>query len=192
MNNLFETSNYPEKEPEILLAGKFWAWVRPDVTAVYPTANYTLRYVFIDPSNASNTKTVTASKTDAKHVIEVGSSVSETFAGSEYLVSVEVVRDSDSEPVVIEELSIEVRSGSSGEYSHVYKVLIAVRALIEGKATQDNKATTINGKSLERFAPEEWKNLEKEYSAKWEREKTKLAVANGKSSKNRTRIRMSA
>lgn len=191
MKNLFLSSNYPTKEPKTLLTGRRWAWVREDVSEVYPTTDYTLKYVFVDPANG-NKRAITAAKTNSKHVVEANSAETTLFSEAEYLVSVEVVRDSDQEAVVIDELCIDVKKDRDGRSSHAYKVLMAVRALIEGKASQDQAAISINGRSLQRFSPQEWTKIEAEYSARWEREKEKLALANGRKSKKRTTIRMSA
>lgn len=192
MNNQFDINNYPGKEPSFLVAGKRWVWKRDDVTEVYPTSEYTLKYSFVDPTGLTETRLITASKTNDKHVVEVSTANSNLFSGVDYLVSVEVERDSDNESITIDELLIEVRKANTGSYSQAYRTLMALRATIEGKASNITKSMSINGRSIENYSTTEIIELEREYTSKVNREKQKLQLKNGKKSNKRTRIRLGA
>ncbi len=192
MKNQFDINNYPDSEPSELVAGSRWAWTRPDITEAYPTADYTLKYQFIELAEDGSEFTHNANKTDSKHVFELAIADTSGISKGDYILRAIIIRDSDSEEVVIDEHLLLVKTESDDARTHVYKVLMAVRALIEGKATTDQQTLTVNGRTLTRFTPEEWIKLENEYSKRWLREKQALDRKNGRSGSNKTLIQMSA
>ena len=44
MANLFDSTNYPNVEPETLTVGDRWVWKRDDLASDYPLASYALSY----------------------------------------------------------------------------------------------------------------------------------------------------
>lgn len=74
------------------------------------------------------------------------------------------------------EISIKPDPTKAGEFrTHAQRMIIAIEALMEGKATNDQLSQAHNGKSLTRYSPEEWTKLLKYYKA--ERAKEKRAEA---------------
>ena len=75
MSNLFDSANFPSKEPTELQLGDFWAWKRIDLATDYPTAAYALIYEFnlIDGSTASNfTLTATEANDEVRETSQLG------------------------------------------------------------------------------------------------------------------------
>lgn len=192
MNNLFNTENYPNKEPSSLLLGSRWVWKRPDISSAYPATDYTLKYLFQDASCNNTARTLIANKDGENHVIEITAEQSANIKATSYVVSVNIERDSDQQVINLEEIVIDIKSSNSGAYAHAVKVLVAVRAAIEGVASSEHLKVQINGRSLERFSHGELVSLEKEYSHRERKEKQKLGIKNGKPGNKRTRLRMSA
>ena len=66
MANLFDSTNYPEKEPETLIAGDRILWKRTDLGGDYPSATYSLSYSARSEGTTSYeiSITTTASGTD--------------------------------------------------------------------------------------------------------------------------------
>ncbi len=42
--SLFDSADYPETEPNILIAGDRWVWKRTDLGTDYPPAAFSLKY----------------------------------------------------------------------------------------------------------------------------------------------------
>lgn len=73
--------------------------------------------------------------------------------------------------------------------SHVKKVLDALEAMLEGKASQDQSSLTIEGKSLSRYTPEELISWKTHYDTLYRQELDAEAVANGKTRRGVIRTR---
>lgn len=192
MKNLFDITNYPDSEPEELIVGARWAWTRSDVSNTYSSDIYSLKYEFISMSSEGEVLTRTANKEDGRHVFEMPSADTSGIEHGDYTLRTIIIRDADEEEIVIDEHFIVIKPKDNQVRSHVYKVLTAVRALIEGKASVDQESLTVNGRSLTRFSPEEWQKIERDYAQRWANEMRKLAMKNGRKASNKTYIKMSA
>lgn len=174
MNNLFDTDNYPDSEPKELTIGARWAWTRSDITEAYPTASYTLKYRFIQQDSSRLKVDITAAKTGDAHVVEVSQSVTSKYVPDEYQWQAVVVRDSDSEELVVDRGYIELLPDFEADKesrSWVYRTLQNIRATIEGTASQEQSSYSIAGRSLSRRSLEELTALEREFSQRWQQEK---------------------
>ncbi len=186
MQNLFDSSAYPDSVPAELTAGSRWAWKRPDITSTYPTATYTLKFRLSLLAEPFSDYSITASKVSSAHVVEVATSVTNGYAAGDYGWSAVVVRDSDSEEVVVDQGFITIKpdlGASPGDTrSWVYKVLTAIRATIEGTASKEQSGYSIGGRSLSLRTPGELLELEREFSKRWNQEKAKANIAAGRMS----------
>lgn len=191
MNNLFDSTNYPDTEPRELVIGSRWAWKRPDITSVYATSAYTLKYVFAD-QDGSQDITITASKVDSAHVVELASTVTATYKPSDFKWKAIIVRDSDSEEIVLDEGFATVVKQKGNVSSHVYKVLMAIRAMLEEKATKDQMSYTINGRTLQRYTFDQLMKLEAQYARRYKKEQDAINLKNGRSTKSRVLTKLGA
>lgn len=190
MINLFETDNYPDEVPSELVAGTLFAWKRSDITAAYPTASYTLKFrlvMLVDPFTEYD---ITASKTGEEHVVQQTDTAS--FAAGEYRWYADITRDSDSVSVQVDEGLVTLRPAAGQDDSHTYRVLQAIRAVIEGTASREEESYSINGRSLSLRSPEDLLLLEKEYAKRWRNEKAAIERKAGRSSKSRILVKMEA
>lgn len=192
MNNLFDTDNYPDAEPTELVIGSRWAWKRSDITDAYPTSLYTLKYVFADQERLSNKIEITASKISNAHVVEVPIATTGTYYSGDYFWKAIVIRDSDSEEVAVSEGHATLKTQSGDIASHTYKVLLAIRAVIEKKASKDQMSYSINGRSLARYTFEDLTKLEQHYTRRWNNEKSAVDRKNGRAGKHRVLTKMGA
>lgn len=188
MKNAFSSENYPNEVPRELSAGSRWAWTRSDITAAYPTATYTLRFRFSQLDSPFSDYTFTAGKVSSSHVLEV-SQAETSLAQGEYKWQAEVVRDSDSEEVIVDAGTVHVLpdlANNPGESSSwVYQVLTKIRATIEGTASKEDSSYSIGGRSLARRSIDELLQLEREFLTRWNNEK---AAANRKAGRRRGRV----
>lgn len=193
MNNAFNSDNYPTSEPDTLTAGALWAWARPDVTEAYPTADYTLKYELSGMDSPYPLITITAGKVDGAHVVEETSTGA--YSAMEYNWRAVIVRDSDSAEVVVDRGLITVApdyAGAEDARSYTYRVLVAIRATIEGTASEEQQRIEIGGRILQRRPIEELLMLEKEFSKRWQREKDEINRKAGRSTGRRVLVGMRA
>ena len=136
MSNLFDSANFPSKEPTELQLGDFWAWKRIDLATDYPTAAYALIYEFnlVDGSTASNF-TLTATEANDEYIISTTSTTSYTAGNYNWIAYIQ--RSSDNARIKIGEGFTEIQQNyattTSSVRSHAKVVLDAIEAVIETK-----------------------------------------------------------
>lgn len=192
MNNQFNSDNYPDRVPDALVSGARWAWTRSDITAAYPTASYTLKYLFNLQSSTTAQVVVTAGKIGSKHVVEVGQSTTGGYSAGSYIWQAVIVRDSDDEEVVVDEGFSIIAAQSGDVRNHTLIVLQAIRATIEGTASKEQASYSIAGRSLSRRSIQELTDLEERYSRRWASERQAIDRRNGRSGSPRVLIQMEA
>jgi hypothetical protein len=196
LSNLFDNAAYPDGVPAKLVAGNRWAWTASALTADYPTASYTLKYRLSLQSEGGGVVTIAAGKVSSAHVVEVGSTTSKTYQPGDYFWQAIIIRDSDDEEVTVDSGMTHVAPNFGDEpgdtRSHTYKVLMAIRACIEGSATREDESYTIAGRSLARRSLKDLMELEQSYMKRYQQEQDQLARDAGKSVSRRVLIKMSA
>lgn len=196
MKNLFDSDNYPDSVPEELHVGERWAWTNSEITATYPTSLYTLRFRMCLQKSSHQAINITASKTGSKHIVEVGQSTTSSYTLGLYWWQAVIVRDSDSEELVVADGYLDVLADlddhTGDTRTHNYKVLQAIQATIEGTATKDQSNYSVAGRSLSRRPISELLELKKEYQRLWEADLKKIKRKNGKPVRDRTVFKMSS
>jgi hypothetical protein len=190
MNNLFESENYSDGVPSELTAGALFAWTRSDISAAYPTSLYTLSFSFTLLDSRYTEATFTAGKVGGSHVVMVSDTGS--YVAGDYRWIAIVTRDSDSASVQVDEGFATIRSSNGADSSYVYRTLLAIRATIEGTASNEQSKIEIGGRVLEYRSPNELIALEREYSKRWAREVAEINRKAGRPAKSRTLVKMGA
>lgn len=192
MANKFDSTNYPTSEPNELQLGDFWAWKRTDLSTDYPTASYALSYEFnlVDGSTATNF-TLTATESNDEYIIEVSNTTS--YTSGEYNWVSYITRSSDSARIKLSEGFTEIQENyattTSSVRSHAKKVLDAIEAVIENRATMDQSSMSIAGRSLSRLTIDELLQFRDRYKAEYLKEVKKARIKNKKDSGNTIKVR---
>lgn len=195
MINLFDSDNYPDSEPTELVAGSRWGWTRSDITAAYPTASYTLLYRFSLQSGLFGVWDITATKTGDVHIVDEAQAGTAGFTAGDYLWKAVIVRDSDSEEVVVEQGMVKISadlSSAGDSRSYAAKVLDAIQATILGTASKDQGAYAIGGRSLSLRPITELMELEKDFIKRVQSEKNAINRKAGRTVNSRVLVKMSA
>lgn len=196
MQNIFDSNNYPNSVPDELVAGDRWAWKRSDITGAYPTALYTLNFRLSLLADPFSDFSIIALKISNEHVVEVSQSNTSGYVPGDYAWSAVIVRDSDSEEVTVDKGYLVINhdfGGSPGDArSWTYRVLMAVRATLEGTASREMSSYTIGGKALSARSTTELLELEQEFSRRWRDEKKDIDRKAGRSVSGRVLVGMSA
>jgi hypothetical protein len=189
MKNVFDRSQYPAREPRSAVAKDRWVWRRSDIAALYPTDTYELSYRFTNQADTTDVQEAVATAVDGDYIIEVEASDTELFAAGTWTWEAVILRTADALEAVVDHGTLEVIA--AGAASHTLKVLQAIRATIEGTASEDQSRIEIGGRVLERRSIRELTDLEALYSRRWKAERAAVDRAAGRPV-SRTLIKMGA
>tara|TARA_R100000353_G_scaffold93293_1_gene68585 strand:- start:1121 stop:1729 length:609 start_codon:yes stop_codon:yes gene_type:complete len=189
--NKFDSANFPTQVPSELQLGDFWAWKRDDLAADYPLADYALSYEFnlIDGSTAANF-TLTATESGNEYIISTSSTTSYTVGNYNWISY--ITRSSDSARVKLEEGYVEIQDNyattSNSVRSHAKKVLDAIEAVIENRASMDQQSMSIAGRSLSRMSITDLMTFRDRYKAEYLKEVKIARIKNGLASGNTIKV----
>lgn len=192
MANKFDSTYYPTSEPNELQLGDFWAWKKTDLSDDYPTASYSLSYEFnlVDGSTAANF-TLTATESNDEYIVETSSTTS--YTAGEYNWVSYITRSSDSARIKLSEGFTEIQQNyattTSSVRSHAKKVLDAIEAVIENRATMDQSSMSIAGRSLSRLTIDELMTFRNQYKTEYLKEVKQARIKNKKDSGNSIKVR---
>lgn len=183
MANLFESTNAPSGEPQEIVAGDFLQWKRDDLTTDYPSDTYTLKYSARLHGSGSVEIEITAG---ADHLVQVSSSVSDTYTPGVYSWQAYIERDSDSERVVVRSGQWTVlpnRDQDSTEPRTDAEInLQKCLDVYAGRIGTDVDSYSISGRSLTKLKPEELRKEINYWQGKVNQERNKAAIKAGKAS----------
>ena len=184
MANLFDSANYSEHEPTIeefgrpIVAGDYTAWKRTDLNSDYSTSLYTLTYQARLENSGSTNISLTATESNNEYLIEVTSTASASYTVGIYHWDAFITRDSDSARIRVDsgqwEVIANLASATTDPRSQNKKILDAIVAIIEGRASQDQMSYSIAGRSLSRMSIDDLLQFEGVYKARWLREQREL------------------
>lgn len=184
-------------EPTEILVGDSITWTRRGVSVVVDgvtipikaSAGWALKYVAVgrlgvitinataDPASPDDFLFAAAAATTAAYTVgDYKWQVVATKTTTRYTVAEGWVTLQD---------NIAVRNAAYDNRSHAKKVLDAIEAVIEGRATADQQAYTIAGRSLTRTPLQDLMKLRAAYRAEYETEQATANIAAGLSSKNK-------
>lgn len=183
MANQFDSSNYPENEPQSLIAGDRVTWKRTDLGSDYPPASYSLSYKARLENSGTTVLSITASESGDDYIVEVGATTTAAWTVGVYHWQAYITRTSDSERITIDSGTFEVKAdratATTDPRTHAKITLDAIEAVIEGRASKDQAAYSIGGRSLSRTPIGELLALRSTYKAEVQREERADRIANG-------------
>ena len=194
MGNAFDSANYPTREPEELVVGDRWAWKRPDLSASYPTADYTLTYSCDKEGSGTTTFSITANESAGQYLVEVASATTANYSAGTYAWQAYITRASDSARTSVGAGTFTVLANLSASTadprSHVKKTLDAIEAVIENRATIDQMAYSIAGRSLSKTPLADLLKFRDSYKAEYATELNTERRKNGLPPRNRLLVRL--
>ena len=150
MSNAFDRENYPQKEPSTLVLGDYWAWKRDDLADTYPIGSYALTYEFHNDSGGGgvNKFTLTATEANDTYYIEAASSSTTGYAVGDYIWEAYITKTADSNRVMVDSgrttITQNLADTNADLRSHAKKVLDAIEAVIENRASMDQSLSLIH------------------------------------------------
>lgn len=174
------TIEIPTNEPQELRAGMTWKWDRNDL-ADYPAPTWTLKYWF-KRMGGTDKFSITAAANGTYHRVSVAKASTAAYVADDY--SWVAVVDDSTESYEVDSGTMKVlprydQDVALDDRTHAKKVLEAIEAVIEGRATKDQEEYTIGNRSLKRTPLEELIKLRGRYKAEVAQEELADATRNG-------------
>ena len=151
MADLFDSTNYPTTEPELLVVGDRWVWKRTDIGSTYAPSSYALTYNARLLGTGSTTFSITASESGTDYIIEVASSTTSSRSVGVYAWNMYITRSSDSERIALDSGKFDVRdnlaTSSSDQRTHAAKMVDYLEATQESLAQKLTTSYSISDRS---------------------------------------------
>ncbi len=112
MANLFDSANYPTREPASLQIGDLWAWKRTDLVTDYPSSAYSLSYVLRREITGERIAISTTGSTTA-YTVEVVSNTTDDYEPGRYHWVAYITRTSDSVRIEVDRGVFDIAPNSS-------------------------------------------------------------------------------
>jgi len=169
----------PTTEPAEIIAGDTLKWKREDLSADYPASSWTLTYELRGPQQI----TITATADGDDFSVSVGTSTTAGWTAGDYWWAAYVSDGTDRYRVDGGTLTIKPDLATTGAVydgrSHAKKVLDAIEAVIEGRASKDQMSYTIAGRSLARTPIADLLRLRDSYKAEYKAEQKAEKIDRG-------------
>jgi|TARA_Y100000289_G_scaffold11398_1_gene10523 hypothetical protein len=195
MSNLFDRVNYPVQEPDTIVIGDRLVWRRDDLANTYPIGSYALTYEFHEDSGGggSHKFTITATEAEDTYFIEVASSTTASYTDGDFIWNAFITRSSDSQRIRVDTGRTTVvknlANTNADLRSHAKKVLDAVQAVLENRASVDQASFSIAGRSLSRMSIDELLSFRDKYKAEYLQEIKKARIKNKQRSGNTIEVK---
>ena len=184
MSNLFDSENYPGRVPQTLTVGDIWNWKREDIVSDYPPASYTLTYSFRLLSSAATEIALTSSvitESATAYTISVPDSTTVSYTKGDYTWQEYISNATDRIVLNTGFVTLEpnLDADTSDPRSFWAKVLDAIEATIENRASIDQSSMSIAGRSLSRMTIDELLTLRDRARFETGKEINKARIAKG-------------
>lgn len=174
-----------ESVPKTLVAGDTWRWTRD--FSDYPADTWTVTYYF---ENASKQFNAAASTSGSSHAVSIAAATTAGYPSGRYrwfarATDGTIVETIEGEEGWIEVLPDPAASGTRDHRNWARRALDAVQATIEGRATTDQQAMAIGGRSIARMPYEDLRKLQQDLEARVKTEEGRNTNGKGRMLKAR-------
>ncbi len=188
------SSEILRKEPPELRAGTTWQWRREDLTADYPASSWTLKYWMKQLAAAGSHIEITAAADGDNYAVNVSAATTQAYTAGKYAWAAEVFGGSSEVYEVDRGILIVVarfdKASSLDFRTHARKMLDAIEALLENRATTDILEYTIGTRHIKKMAPQELRDWRDYYRAEVRLQDAADRVRNGQNAGNRLVFRL--
>ena len=193
MANLFDAANAPEGEPTIVTVGDFIQWKRSDLVDDYPPNLYTATYIARITGGGSNEITLIGTDETTHYLFSVSSTVSADFVPGYYHWQLEIVRNSDSERIVVDTgtftANVDLDVNQSDPRTHAEIMVDKIESILQGRADSDVANYSIKDRSLTKLSISELLQWRDYYRLELRKEKTAQLIAKGETTGATVKVR---
>jgi hypothetical protein len=191
--NLFDNANAPTLEPDKIVVGDRSVWRKKQLSATYPSSEYSVAYVSrISSGGGSHEFQVSGVADGNDYLFTITSTASASFDTGHHHWQLEVTRTSDSERIVIQTGSWDIITDLDNNVdprSHAEIMVDKIETVLQGRADADVLSYSINGRSLSKIPPQElveWRDYYKREAAMEHRHDH---IKNGKATSATVKVR---
>lgn len=174
MANLFDASNAPTTEPEVVSPGDFIQWKRTDIGGDYPPASYTATYVARITGGGNTEVQVVGTTSGSDYLFTVSSTTSADFVPGLYHWQLEIKRNSDNSRIVIDRgyftCVADLDVNGADPRTHAEIMVAKIESILSGKADSDVASYSIAGRSLSKMSFQELTNARDYYKKEVQQE----------------------
>jgi hypothetical protein len=195
MANLFDSANYPTREPTALQAGDLWAWKRTDLVTDYPSSAYSLSYIARREITGEKISISTTGSTEA-YTVSVSSTTTDNYEEGRYHWVAYITRTSDSARIEVDKGVFEVapnRSTSSADpRSFAQIALDNIETYLKDPTNLAAASYSIAGRSLSRWNRADLLTERERLKGEVTRERRAEQIAKGLGTNATIRVRFTA
>ena len=195
MANLFESANYPTREPTALQAGDLWAWKRTDLVTDYPSSAYSLSYIARREITGEKISISSTGSTEA-YTVSVSSTTTDNYEEGRYHWVAYITRTSDSARIEVDKGVFEVapnRSTSSADpRSFAQIALDNIETYLKDPTNLAAASYSIAGRSLSRWNRADLLTERERLKGEVTRERRAEQIAKGLGTNATIRVRFTA
>ena len=184
MADLFDSTNYPTTEPQVLVVGDRWVWKRTDIGSTYAPSSYALSYRARLLGAGSTNFSFVASESGTEYILEISSSTTANYTSGTYSWNMYITRSSDSERIALDSGKFEVKTNlvtsEADPRSHNAKMVDYLEATAESLAQKLTTSYSISDRSNTLKSMEENQTLLNYYRSVYNREVMKDRALSGK------------
>ncbi len=185
MANLFDAANAPTTEPLEIVVGDFIQWKRTDLGADYPNDQYTATYIARITGGGASEIQLAGTASGDDYLFTVDSVTSADFVAGYYHWQLEIVRNSDSERLVLERGTftaiVDLDVNNVDPRTHAEIMVDKIEAVLQNRADADVANYSIQGRSLVKLSIDDLLRWRDYYRTELAMEKRKERVRRGKS-----------
>lgn len=174
MANLFDASNAPTTEPEVVSPGDFIQWKRTDIGGDYPPASYTATYVARITGGGNTEVQVIGTASGSDYLFTVSSTTSNDFVVGLYHWQLEIKRNSDNSRIIIDRgyftCVADLDVNGADPRTHAEIMVAKIESILSGKADSDVSSYSIAGRSLSKMSFRELTDARDYYRKEVQRE----------------------
>ncbi len=177
-------------EPAAIYAGDTISWLIP--LAGYPASSgWTLKYNAVGAAGQFN---LVSSASGIDHAVSIAKATTANYKPGLYTLT-KYVENVAGERVTLSEIPLIVKPDLAGKTaaldtrSHAKKVLDAIEAVLENRATTDQQELTLNGKTLKRTPVADLLSFRSKYLQEYKNELAANRLASGLGSGNKILVR---
>lgn len=193
MANLFDAANAPEGEPTIVTVGDFIQWKRSDLVSDYPPDLYTATYIARITGGGANEIQLEGTDQTTHYLFSVSSAVSADFVPGYYHWQLEIVRNSDSERIVVDTgtftANVDLDVNQSDPRTHAEIMVDKIESILQGRADSDVANYSIKDRSLTKLSISELLQWRDYYRLELRKEKTAQLIAKGETTGATVKVR---
>lgn len=159
MANLFDAANSPTEEPLKIVVGDYVQWRRIDLGTDYDNTLFTATYIARIRGGGTSEIQIAGTAYEDDYIFTVPSATSAGYDEGHYHWQLEMVRDSDSNRIVLDrgewEILPDLDVNASDPRNHAEIMIDKIETVLQGRADADVLSYSINGRSLSKMAPTE-------------------------------------